>query len=69
MAQQQTTCVDKRFKDPETGKVVLQKCPVQGTEPLNTLKFDKIRALGYPGGAAFKAYDECEQNEFAEGCP
>lgn len=68
VAQQATNCKDSKFKDPETGKVVFKKCPVQGTEPLINLKFEKIRALGYPSGDRFKAYNECEQNEFAEGC-
>lgn len=68
VAQQATTCVDKRVKDPETGKVQFVKCPVQGTEPLVALKFEKVKAIAYPSGDRFKLYDECEQNEFAEGC-
>eukprot|EP00316_Scyphosphaera_apsteinii_P013327 CAMPEP_0119310176 /NCGR_PEP_ID=MMETSP1333-20130426/17944_1 /TAXON_ID=418940 /ORGANISM="Scyphosphaera apsteinii, Strain RCC1455" /LENGTH=215 /DNA_ID=CAMNT_0007314309 /DNA_START=18 /DNA_END=665 /DNA_ORIENTATION=+ len=45
-----------------------EKCPVQGTKPLVPLKFDKMKAIAYPGGDRYKLYDECEQNEFAEGC-
>jgi hypothetical protein len=44
------------------------KCPVEGTEPLVSLKFDKLKAISYAGGDRYKLYDECEQNEFAEGC-
>jgi len=44
------------------------KCPVGGTEPLVKLKFEKLKAIAYPGGDRYKTYDECEQNEFAEGC-
>jgi len=44
------------------------KCPVGGTEPLVKLTFDKVKAIAYPGGDRYKGYDECEQNEFAEGC-
>lgn len=40
----------------------------QGTKPLNALKFEKVKAISYPGGDRFKTYNECEQNEFAEGC-
>ena len=29
---------------------------------------EKLKAIAYPGGDRFKGYDECEQNEFAEGC-
>ena len=49
-------------------QVVFKKCPVEGTEPLNALKFDKVKAIAYPNAQQFKAYDECEQNPFAEGC-
>ena len=34
----------------------------------NPLKFDKVKAIAYPNAQQFKAYDECEQNPFAEGC-
>ena len=44
------------------------KCPIEGTEPLIPLKFEKMKAISYPGGDRYKTYDECEQNEFAEGC-
>ena len=69
VAQQQTDCVDRRYKDPETGKVVFEKCSVQGNDPLVELKFEKLKAIAYPNGKQFKEYNECEQNEFAEGCP
>ena len=42
--------------------------PVEGTLPLVGLKFEKVKAIAYPGGDRYKLYDECEQNEFAEGC-
>ena len=58
VAQQGTDCVNTRTK----------KCSVQGEAPLVPLKFEKVKAISYPGGDRFKAYDECEQNEFAEGC-
>jgi len=45
-----------------------EKCPVGGTEPLVPLKFEKLKAIAYPGGDRYKEYNECEQNEFAEGC-
>lgn len=45
-----------------------EKCPVEGTEPLVPLAFEKMKAISYPGGDRYKVYDECEQNEFAEGC-
>ena len=45
-----------------------EKCPVEGTLPLVGLKFEKVKAIAYPGGDRYKLYDECEQNEFAEGC-
>jgi hypothetical protein len=41
---------------------------VQGTKDLVPLKFEKLKAINYPGGDRYKVYDECEQNEFAEGC-
>ncbi|KAL1527483.1 hypothetical protein AB1Y20_016148 [Prymnesium parvum] len=44
------------------------KCPVQGSKPLVDLKFEKMKAIAYPGGDRYRLYDECEQNEFAEGC-
>jgi len=44
------------------------KCPIEGTEPLVELKFQGVKAISYPGGDRYKLYDECEQNEFAEGC-
>ena len=59
VSQQASDCVDKRFKDPETGKLVVQKCPVAGVDPLVTLKFEKIKAIAYPNGKQFKLYDEC----------
>jgi len=58
VAQQADDCVPSR-------KV---KCAVQGTKPLVPLKFEKMKAIAYPGGDRYKLYDECEQNEFAEGC-
>jgi len=58
VAQQSDDCVSTRQK----------KCPVEGTKPLALLQFDKIKAISYPGGDRYKVYDECEQNEFAEGC-
>ncbi len=58
VAQQSDDCVPTR-------KV---KCPVQGTKDLVPLKFEKLKAISYPGGDRYKVYDECEQNEFAEGC-
>ena len=58
VAQQSDDCVSTRQK----------KCPVQGTKPLVDLKFEKTKAISYPGGDRYKVYDECEQNEFAEGC-
>ena len=45
-----------------------EKCPVEGTLPLVGLKFEKVKAIAYPGGDRYKLYDEGEQNEFAEGC-
>merc|ERR1712087_143172 len=69
VSQQATDCRDKKYKSPETGKLVIETCPVQGTEPLIPLKFDKVSAIAYPNADRFKAYDECEQNPFAEGCP
>ena len=38
-------------------------------EALIPLKFEKIKAIAYPNAKQFAAYDECEQNPFAEGCP
>jgi len=58
VAQQSDDCVSTRQK----------KCPVQGTKPLVPLQFEKVKAIAYPGGDRYKVYDECEQNEFAEGC-
>ena len=58
VAQQSDPCVSTRQ----------QKCPVEGTKPLMDLKFEKVKAISYPGGDRYKVYDECEQNEFAEGC-
>lgn len=58
VAQQSDPCVSTRQA----------KCPVEGTKPLMDLKFDKVKAISYPGGDRYKVYDECEQNEFAEGC-
>lgn len=58
VAQQSDDCVPTRK----------EKCPVQGTKPLVPLKFEKVKAISYPGGDRYKVYDECEQNEFAEGC-
>lgn len=68
VSQQSTECKNSRYKDPETGKLVEYKCPVGGTEPLVKLSFEKVKAVAYPGGDRYKVYDECEQNEFAEGC-
>merc|ERR1712050_127512 len=47
VAQQADDCVPSR-------KV---KCPVQGPRPLVALKFDKMKAIAYPGGDRFKFYD------------
>ena len=58
VSQQNTECKSTRK----------EKCPVEGTEPLVKLKFEKIKAIAYPGGDRYKEYNECEQNEFAEGC-
>ena len=58
VSQQSTECKNTRTN----------KCSVQGTEPLVKLKFDKMKAIAYPGGDRYKGYDPCEQNEFAEGC-
>jgi hypothetical protein len=58
VAQQSDDCVSTRQK----------KCPVQGTKPLVDLAFEKVKAISYPGGDRYKEYNECEQNEFAEGC-
>lgn len=58
VAQQADSCIPTRK----------EKCPVQGTAPLVELSFEKMKAIAYPGGDRFKFYDECEQNEFAEGC-
>jgi len=69
VSQQATDCVNKKYKDPETKKLVIETCPVQGTEPLIPLKFDKVKAIAYPSADRFKAYDPCEQNPFGEGCP
>ena len=68
VAQQASDCVDRKFKNPETGKVEFIKCSVQGDDPLVELKFEKLKAIAYPNAKQFKAYNECEQNEFAEGC-
>jgi len=66
VSQQSTECRNSRKK--VDGKLVEYKCPVGGTEPLVELQFDKMKAVSYPGGDRYKGYDECEQNEFAEGC-
>merc|ERR1719478_886189 len=66
VSQQSTECRNSRAK--VDGKLVEYKCPTEGTEPLLKLKFEKIKAIAYPGGYRYKTYDECEQNEFAEGC-
>ena len=66
VAQQSTDCRNSRKK--VDGVLVEYKCPVEGTEPLNELTFEKMKAVSYPGGDRYKVYDECEQNEFAEGC-
>ena len=58
VAQQSDDCIPTRK----------EKCPVQGTKDLVPLKFEKLKAINYPGGDRYKVYDECEQNEFAEGC-
>lgn len=68
VAQQASDCVDRKFKNPETGKVEFIKCSVQGDDPLVELKFEKLKAIAYPNAKQFKLYDPCEQNEFAEGC-
>jgi len=66
VSQQSTECRNSRAK--VDGKLVEYKCPVGGTEPLVELQFEKMKAVSYPGGDRYKGYDECEQNEFAEGC-
>jgi len=66
VSQQADACVTTKEK--VDGKVVVKPCPVQGTAPLVGLKFDKMKAIAYPGGDRYKLYDECEQNEFADGC-
>ena len=66
VSQQSTECRNSRAK--VDGKLVEYKCPVGGTEPLVELKFEKMKGVSYPGGDRYKGYDECEQNEFAEGC-
>lgn len=58
VAQQSDPCVPTRK----------EKCPTEGTKPLQPITFDKVKAIAYPGGDRYKVYDECEQNEFAEGC-
>ena len=58
VAQQSDDCIPTRQN----------KCPVEGTKPLMTLQFEKVKAISYLGGDRYKVYDECEQNEFAEGC-
>ena len=68
VSQQSTDCRNSRSKGPD-GKLVEYKCPVGGTEDLVQLQFEKMKGVSYPGGDRFKGYDECEQNEFAEGCP
>jgi len=66
VSQQADDCVTTRAK--VDGKLVETKCPVQGSKPLVPLTFEKMKAIAYPGGERYKLYDECEQNEFAEGC-
>ena len=68
VAQQANDCVDRKVKNPETGKVEFLKCSMEGDDPLVELKFEKIKAIAYPNAKQFKLYDACEQNEFAEGC-
>jgi len=58
VAQQSDDCISTRR----------QRCPVQGTKPLVPIRFEKVKAIAYPGGDRYKLYDECEQNPFAEGC-
>jgi len=59
VSQQSTDCRPTRAK----------KCPSNmPDEVLVPLKFEKMKAINYPGASVFKFYDECEQNEFAEGC-
>ncbi len=64
VAQQNTDCRPTR----KTKTSEATTCPIEGTEPLVPLKFQGIKAISYPGGDRYKTYDECEQNEFAEGC-
>lgn len=66
VSQQADDCVPSKKK--VDGKLVITTCPVQGSRPLVGLSFDKMKAIAYPGGDRYKLYDECEQNEFAEGC-
>lgn len=66
VSQQADDCVPTKSK--VDGKLVVTTCPVQGSKPLVELKFDKMKAIAYPGGDRYKLYDECEQNEFADGC-
>mmetsp|Transcript_23058 Transcript_23058/g.59235 ORF Transcript_23058/g.59235 Transcript_23058/m.59235 type:complete len:216 (+) Transcript_23058:12-659(+) len=35
---------------------------------LGDLRFESLKCIAYPGGARYKPYDECEQNEAMEGC-
>jgi len=66
VSQQADDCVPTKEK--VDGKLVFKTCPVQGSKPLVELQFDKMKAIAYPGGDRYRLYDECEQNEFAEGC-
>ena len=78
VAQQSDDCASGRrrgadgkveFYNTTNGDILPQgRCPVEGTKPLQPLKFEKLKALSYPGGDRYKTYDPCEQNEFAEGC-
>jgi len=60
VAQQPTACKPEPFKP----------CPKEGVEPLVKLRFEQVKAIAYPktGAKQFKDIDECEGNEFAEGC-
>jgi hypothetical protein len=70
VAQQADDCKNQKQRGPQrdSSKADVAPCPIEGTKPLVALTFEKMKAVSYPGGDRFKLYDECEQNEFAEGC-
>lgn len=67
VTQQADDCRPTRQK--VDGKLVVTTCPLEGTAPLVELKFERMKAVAYPGGDRYKPYDECEANPFMEGCP